>query len=160
MSLTKLSNEISQYQEDGVFSRDMLNDAALNFKKLQDVSKALKPLNQGTCYEQAFQFFKYKIKSCELILRGLCEEMDSISPALMAIRERLVEIKQDLSRLISRRNPHAFTLVEVQMLQDEVREIDSARIDGKFVGKDGSVVPGQGSVISLIESCFEDIVVY
>ena len=37
-----------------------------------------------------------------------------------------------------------------------MREIDSARIDGKFIAKDGSVVPGQGLIIHLLEAGFED----
>lgn len=37
-----------------------------------------------------------------------------------------------------------------------MREIDSARIDGKFISKDGSVVSGQASVIYLLEAGFED----
>jgi hypothetical protein len=37
------------------------------------------------------------------------------------------------------------------MLQDEVREIDSVRIDGAYLGKDGAILPGQAAVISLIE---------
>lgn len=43
------------------------------------------------------------------------------------------------------------------MLQDELREIDSARIDGKYKSLDGTVVHGQASVIELLEGCFEDI---
>ncbi len=34
-------------------------------------------------------------------------------------------------------------------------EIDTARIDGKYIAKDGSVVPGQGLIIHLLETAFE-----
>ncbi|KAI8849478.1 hypothetical protein BC829DRAFT_416722 [Chytridium lagenaria] len=44
-----------------------------------------------------------------------------------------------------------------QMLQDELREIDSVRIDGSYLGMDGSVLPGQAAVIALIESAYDDV---
>jgi hypothetical protein len=68
-----------------------------------------------------------------------------------------VEIKLELDSLIARKNPHAYSLKEVQILQDEVGEIDSARIDGKYMTKDNTVVPGQASVIDLLEICYDDI---
>ena len=62
-----------------------------------------------------------------------------------------------LDSLLRRNNPHAFSLVEVQVLQEEVNEIDSARIDGKYISKEGDVVQGQAAVIDLLEGCFDDI---
>lgn len=85
------------------------------------------------------------------------KELDGIDRALVPIHARLVEIKTELNSLIARKNPHAFSLIEVQILQDEVREIDSARIDGKYMNKDSTVVQGQASVICLLEECFDDI---
>ena len=59
---------------------------------------------------------------------------------------------------MARKNPHAFSLAEVQILQQELLEIDSARIDGKYISKDGvTVVPGQAAVIDLLEVCFDDV---
>jgi hypothetical protein len=56
------------------------------------------------------------------------------------------------------------TIAQVQSIKREridngtgVLEIASARIDGKFVTKDQSVIPSQASVIDLLEQCFDDI---
>lgn len=91
------------------------------------------------------------------MLKCFHEELDGISSALLPIHDRLVQIKTELDSLIARKNPHAFSLMEVQVLQDEVGEIDSARIDGKYMTKDDSVVAGQAAVIDLLESCYDDI---
>lgn len=92
-----------------------------------------------------------------LIIRSLREEQDRIHDALRPIQNRLVEIKRELSSLLGRRQPHAFSLCEVQILQEELRDIDDARIDGKFVAKTGEVISGQALVIDLLESCFDDV---
>jgi hypothetical protein len=85
-------------------------------------------------------------------------ELNGISPILTPIRDRLIEIVSELCALIARKEYNAFSLVEIQVLQAEVGKIDSARIDGKFISLDGTIVAGQGAVIDLIESCYEKIV--
>ncbi|ORY50021.1 hypothetical protein BCR33DRAFT_713611 [Rhizoclosmatium globosum] len=98
-----------------------------------------------------YTLLEAKLNSCVSLLKELKDALDAISPFLLPIHTRLVEIKHDLQQLIARRSAHAFSLAEVQMLQDELLEIDSARIDGSYLGKDGSVLPGQATVIWLLE---------
>ncbi|KAH6581507.1 hypothetical protein BASA61_003217 [Batrachochytrium salamandrivorans] len=110
------------------------------------------------CFMESGKMLAQKHQLCLETLHRLQAELDAISPILHPIHDRLVEIKQELESLLTRRNPHLFSLSEVQVLQDELREIDSARIDGKYIAKDdGSIVSGQACVIELLEACFDDV---
>jgi hypothetical protein len=64
------------------------------------------------------------------------KELDGIAPELRALHARLVEIKKELQSLLKRNSPHAFSLSEVHILQDELREIDSAKMGGKYMNRD------------------------
>ncbi|KAJ3412915.1 hypothetical protein HDV05_008779 [Chytridiales sp. JEL 0842] len=92
-----------------------------------------------------------KLNACATIFKSLQAELASISPALLPIHTRLVAIKKELESLISRNSPHAFSLTEVQMLQDEVREIEAVRIDGAFFWYELMMI------LILNLQCFEDI---
>jgi hypothetical protein len=47
--------------------------------------------------------------------------------------------------------------MEVHVLQDELREIDSAKMDNKYMNREGIVISGQARVIDLLESCYDDV---
>ncbi|KAI9324642.1 hypothetical protein DFJ73DRAFT_871881 [Zopfochytrium polystomum] len=99
-----------------------------------------------------------KLQACNKDLASLRAALAAIDPALLPLHTRLIEIKHELASLLARHSPHAFSLAEVQILQDDLREIDSIRIDGKFLGKDdGAVLPGQAAVIWLLEACYDDV---
>jgi hypothetical protein len=84
------------------------------------------------------------------------KRQDSISPSLAPIHSRLVEIHVELQNLLNLPNlPASFSLAEVQLLQDDLREIESLKVDGKFETRDGIVVAGQASVFELVELCYE-----
>ncbi|KAJ1547617.1 hypothetical protein HK096_002021, partial [Nowakowskiella sp. JEL0078] len=92
------------------------------------------------------------------LLKSLNVQLESIARELHPIRTRLVEIQLQLHSLLTRtqNHPHAFSLSEIQVIQDELREIDSARIDGAFVSRDDEIIAGQAAIIQLMEQCFED----
>jgi hypothetical protein len=84
--------------------------------------------------------------------------MGLVASALWPVHKKLVQIKLELESLLNQRNPHAFSLVQVQMFQDDLRQIDSVRIDGKYISKKTQMVlPGQAIVIDLLERCYEDV---
>jgi hypothetical protein len=59
--------------------------------------------------------------------------------------------------LLNRKHAHAFSLLEVQAIQTELRSIDSCRVDGKFISVQGLVVSGQAACVEIIELCFDDV---
>ena len=158
MDAIKLYHELRSTVETGVFTTDKLKQFKSRLQVAESKMKAFSSLEEGECYDQAFKIFQSKVGTCKSYLELLETELNSISPALMPIRNRLVEIKIDLDVLLARKDPFGFTLVQVQMLQDDIREIDNARIDGKFVSRDEEIVPGQASVVNLIETCYDGIV--
>ena len=85
------------------------------------------------------------------------ESLDTIAPELQALHARLIEIKKELKSLLKRNSPHAFSLLEVHTLQDELREIDSAKWDGKYMNREKVVLCGQARVTDLIETCYDDV---
>ncbi|KAJ3273619.1 hypothetical protein HDV01_004228 [Terramyces sp. JEL0728] len=156
VSLTKIHHKLDDLKVSGLFN----SHALIKYSNEINTQKKHLPLltcSDQECYKQGLSMLSTKLQCCETALKDLQTELASISEALIPIHNRLIEIKRELDQLVARKNPHAFSLVEVQILQDEVREIDSVRIDGKFMTKDGNVVPGQASVINLLEACFDDI---
>ena len=81
------------------------------------------------------------IQILERLVFDLSDTHSRIHSALQPIHTRLIEIKRELQNLL-RRPFHAFTLSEVTGLQDELREIDDARIDGKFFSLNQEIIPG------------------
>jgi hypothetical protein len=77
----------------------------------------------------------------------------SISPELAPVHRRLVQLKIELDTLASR---STWTTSEVHHIQEELREIEAKRVDGKFCDKEGNVVGGQAAVIGLLEDCYDD----
>ena len=158
MDTIKLYHELKNISESGIFTLKDLERFNSRLIIIQSKLKSFTTVGQGECYDQAFRIFTSKVESCASYLKQLESEYTSISPALLPIRNRLVEIKMDLDSLLSRKDPFGFSLAQVQMLQDDIREIDNARIDGKFLSRSEEIVPGQASVINMIETCYDDIV--
>lgn len=77
----------------------------------------------------------------------------SISPELAPVHRRLVQLKIELDTLASR---STWTASEVHHIQEELREIEAKRVDGKFCDKEGNVVSGQAAVIGLLEDCYDN----
>jgi len=76
-----------------------------------------------------------------------------IDPILKPIWERLTEIKTDLERLML---THRWTLRETDLYNYtlSLREIDSMRVDGKFVDAEGNKASGQFAVLFLLRRCY------
>ncbi|KAJ3128513.1 hypothetical protein HK098_004143 [Nowakowskiella sp. JEL0407] len=113
--------------------------------------------NQSSMMKTVYNLLNSFLKRCVKKLKHLHAELNLISAELLPVYDHLVEIKHSLQSLLNFNQPHAFSLIEVQTLQDQLREIDSAKVDGKFIAEDGTIVAGQGRVIDLMESCFEDV---
>ncbi|KAJ3352141.1 hypothetical protein HDU83_008324 [Entophlyctis luteolus] len=176
--LAKYKHQMEQLLETGLFTEQNLQELELNVRAAESAVQGFKAAAEsrtsvsstsgrvsvastksviGKHLGPAYGLLESKMNSCSSLLKELNSALSAISPFLLPVHQRLVEIKEDLQQLLSRRNGHAFSLAEVQMLQDELLEIDSVRIDGSYLGKDGTVLPGQATVIWLLEQCYEDV---
>jgi len=75
-----------------------------------------------------------------------------LSVELTPIHEKLVTIRRQLVALAAKEGSHK---AELKPLQEELRTIDSKRVDGKFLGPGGIVPASQAICSSLLEECFE-----
>ncbi|CAL1714834.1 unnamed protein product [Somion occarium] len=150
-----------------------------------------------------------QLTECDKILRSLQESLGDLSPELIPIHERLVNIRrqlvalaaketasqaalkeyeeqlakqnkittpkqqrppeaaeedtteQDLSKTPTKDVPNPEIVVaprlkaELKPLIEELRKIDSKRVDGKFMGPGGTFPASQAICSSLLEECFE-----
>ncbi|EIW73151.1 hypothetical protein TREMEDRAFT_59313 [Tremella mesenterica DSM 1558] len=81
------------------------------------------------------------------------EAADDINPSLKPIWERLTEMKGQLEQLML---THRWTLRETDLYNYSLslREIDSMRVDGKFVDAEGNKAEGQYALLFLLRRCY------
>jgi hypothetical protein len=87
-------------------------------------------------------------------LNQLLESGLNLSDDLAPVHHRLVQIKRELGAIGARDDSDK--IPDIRPYQDELRSIDSKRVDGKFLAPDGSIPSGQAQVIGLLEECYED----
>lgn len=86
------------------------------------------------------------------MLKALLASLSVLSFELVPIHQRLITLRRQLAALAARKP----TAAELDAVQEELRKIDSKRIDGKFLGPGGSSVPeGQAILTGLLEENFE-----
>lgn len=152
--LCTLQSQLKQANEQGLFTQQVVTghrSALVGITSGASVGASV-GASDGSPSRLILQHMTLK---CSELLDLLQRELDEISHALKPVYERLVAIKAELSLLLSRKNPHAVT-ARVAELQDELRLIDSQRIDGKYLARDGTLVAGQAAVINALEACFDD----
>ncbi|THH04533.1 hypothetical protein EW145_g5450 [Phellinidium pouzarii] len=94
-----------------------------------------------------------QLKECYNILASMKESLSELSVELVPIHERLVTLRRQLVALAAKEN---FSKAELKPIQEELRKIDSKRVDGKFLGPGGASVPtSQALCSSLLEECFD-----
>lgn len=86
-------------------------------------------------------------------LDALFQSLTVLSVELVPIHNRLVQLRKELAALAAEPKPNK---AEYKAILEELRKVDSKRVDGKFLGPGGSSVPeGQALLSGLLETCFE-----
>ncbi|KAL6300052.1 hypothetical protein BKA93DRAFT_741295 [Sparassis latifolia] len=93
-----------------------------------------------------------QLNDCEALLCSLQDSLGILSPELIPIHERLVNIRRQLVALAAKETAREAAL---KGIQEELRKIDSKRVDGKFMGPGGTLPASQAICSSLLEECFE-----
>ncbi|KAI0761897.1 hypothetical protein BC629DRAFT_1682625 [Irpex lacteus] len=121
----------------------------------QDAESGKHPVAMTTLLER-------QLNECDNVLRGLQDSLSVLSPELMPIHERLVGIRRQLVALAAKETASQAALAlkpqepaELKPLTEELRKIDSKRVDGRFMGPGGSFPPSQALCSSLLEDCFD-----
>lgn len=88
----------------------------------------------------------------DAIVRSLQDSLAVLSSELIPIHEKLVTLRRQLVALAAKEGSHKS---ELKPIQEELRKIDSKRVDGKFLGTGGVIPASQAICSSLLEECFE-----
>ena len=114
--LQKIQDDLLALQSNGLFTRHILDTIRIKLSNL--LPQIEQVVESHDCFHQAKEILIVKHKFCTLSLLNLAKEMDALSPVLLAIHQRLFEINMELQGLLARKNPHAFSLMQVQVLQE------------------------------------------
>ncbi|KAF8941012.1 hypothetical protein BGZ58_003149, partial [Dissophora ornata] len=138
-------------QESGIYAAEDLKQYEDRLKELEaiirvDEAKASIPDIQT-------RILRRKLDFNNGLLKELQDAAQSISPELAPTHRRLVQLKIQLDTLASR---SSWDASEIHDIQEELREIEAKRTDGKFMDEQGNVVSGQAAVIGLLEDCYDD----
>ncbi|KAJ9109927.1 hypothetical protein QFC19_001908 [Naganishia cerealis] len=137
------------------------------YSQIASIRQLLDHMNESGIYTQAdLQPFAQRLQVLKTIIKRDREEgkhpaaivklmmrklEDSVE--LVPVHQRLVSIRRQLVALAAQLKP---SKADVKPLVEELRKIDSSRVDGKFLGPGGSSVPtGQAILVGLLEECFE-----
>ncbi|KAG0018869.1 hypothetical protein BGZ80_006627 [Entomortierella chlamydospora] len=138
-------------QESGIYAAEDLKQYQDRLQELEafisiDEAKSSVPDIQTVILRRKLEFN-------ENLLKELMDTSKSISPELAPTHSRLVVLKTELDSLASK---SSWSSSEVHHIQEELREIEAKRVDGKFMDEQGNVVGGQAAVIGLLEDCYDD----
>lgn len=117
-------------------------------------SRSSCPPVRAFCEPQADHSVSFFLLPCtEKIMSRLLDSLSVLAPELVPLHQRLIQIRRQLAGIAAR--PKA-SKPEAQALQEELRSVDTKRVDGKFLGRDGSSIPqGQALCAGLLEENFD-----
>ncbi|WWC66952.1 uncharacterized protein I206_100859 [Kwoniella pini CBS 10737] len=142
---------LSHMNESGAYTEEILLPIRERLQALKDVIK--QDSEDGKHPEPIVRLMSRKLEGVELQLQDLLSSLSVLSVELVPIHQRLVHFRKQLSALAADRKPNK---AEYKAILEDLRKIDSKRVDGKFLGPGGSFVPeGQALLSGLLESCFE-----
>ncbi|GJJ71175.1 hypothetical protein EMPS_03525 [Entomortierella parvispora] len=151
VQLLTIKQCLTGLQESGIYAAEDLKQYRDRLEELEafivvDEAKASVPDIQT-------RILRRKLDYNNNLLKELSDAAKSISPELAPIHRRLVQLKIELDTLASRSQWNA---ADIHQIQEELREIEAKRSDGKFLDNSGNVVSGQAAVIGLLEDCYDD----
>ncbi|KAJ4302402.1 hypothetical protein N0V88_002546 [Collariella sp. IMI 366227] len=94
---------------------------------------------------------------CKSMLSSLREQLNKLDEPLQAIYERLISIMRSMSLANTKTK---FSMSEIQKFKTRLDDIDSSRVNSKFVDPEGKEYSGSEIVSTLLERClvWSDIV--
>jgi hypothetical protein len=137
--------------ESGIYTEGDLQPFSSRLGELRAIIR--KDAEQGKHPPQLTKLMMRKLEGCEKVLKTLQGTLSVLSVELVPIHQRLVTVRRQIAAASVKPKP---ARTEIKSLQEELRKIDSKRVDGKFLGPGGSSVPaGQAILVGILEDCFE-----
>jgi hypothetical protein len=115
----QIYNTLKYEWETDLFSQESLWYS----EKIQEFS-----LNNTKDITQPEFWIHFNLVQAKNLLSKIKKELDFLSIELKPVHSRLVVIKKDLQGLLSRKSPASWSLMQVNSLQDELREIEGLKV--------------------------------
>lgn len=137
--------------ESGIYTEGDLDPFSKRLSELRAIIR--RDAEQGKHPPALTKLMMRKLEGCEKQLARLLGTLKVLSVELVPIHQRLIAVRRQIVAAAAKpKIPRA----EIKQLQEELRKIDSKRVDGKFLGPGGSSVPaGQAILVGILEECFE-----
>ncbi|EDN94752.1 hypothetical protein SS1G_10626 [Sclerotinia sclerotiorum 1980 UF-70] len=125
-----------------------LEHIAQTLERLKGIVKNAKP----SYSPRLLTLLGNRIDICQRSLNNLSTRLERISPEISPIHEKIISILRSISLANTRSK---FSTTEVTKLQAQIKEIDSQRVDGKFVTVSGETPSGNDDVCDHLERCLK-----
>ncbi|KAJ8590128.1 hypothetical protein M405DRAFT_816776 [Rhizopogon salebrosus TDB-379] len=148
--LASMRQILSHMEESGVYNEP---DLAPFHRRLSELRSIVQhDAESGKHPEAMTKLLERQFNECDTIVRSLQDSLSVLSAELIPIHERLVTVRRQLVALAAKEGSHK---AEIKPLAEELRKIDSKRVDGKFLGPGGIMPASQALCSSLLEECFD-----
>jgi len=150
--LASMRQILDHMDESSVYNE---SDLAPFRRRLNDLRTIIKSDSASGKHSEAMtKLLERQLGKCESVLDGLQGNLSVLSDELVPLHERLVTLRRKLVGLAAKGGS---SKSELKPFQEELRKIDSKRVDGKFLGPGGNIPASQAICSSLLEECFEVI---
>lgn len=148
--LASMRQILTHMEESGLYNE---TDVLPFQRRLQDLRSIVQhDAESGKHPEALTKLLERQLNELDAIVRSLQESLSDISVELIPVHQRLVTIRRQLVALAAKEGNHK---AELKPLAEELRKIDSKRVNGKFLGPGGIVPASQAICSSLLEECFD-----
>lgn len=137
---------LAHLQESGFFTEKDIQGVA---DKLDEYREFIE-LSRDAHIPEMITILEMELDECQSALRPLRSKLESLSPELSELQTKLVSMRRSIRSLESRAQ---FAEDEVKGYMDELNEIEAQKVNGKFLGIDGSVPEGQEIVQEVFDEC-------
>ncbi|KAI8334756.1 hypothetical protein BC941DRAFT_454333 [Chlamydoabsidia padenii] len=144
--VASISHCFERLDEFGIYAEEFLEPYANMLKDIKNV--LIIDEKNETLTKPVMQILWHKFRQCENIYKKLLDTIHEVSPELLPIRNQLLRIRRQLLTVACKSDFHS---KDITPLQEELNDIDAKRVDGKFLGKDGSTPAGQAVVTGLLD---------
>lgn len=146
-SLSTVHRLLAHLKESLIYSD---NDTGPIRKRLEEI-KEIVDADDDSVSSEVVKFIQKKIEICYKTLEEVEQSMKTVAPGLQPMLRQLVTIKREILALGSKPR---ISLSSFEQIREKLTAIESDRVDGNFVSKDGSdVSKGQGLLNGLLEDC-------
>ncbi|OAX41236.1 hypothetical protein K503DRAFT_854789 [Rhizopogon vinicolor AM-OR11-026] len=148
--LASMRQILSHMEESGVYNEPDLVPFHRRLSELRSIVQH--DAESGKHPEAMTKLLERQFNECDTIVRSLQDSLAVLSVELIPIHERLVTVRRQLVALAAKEGSHK---AELKPIAEELRKIDSKRVDGKFLGPGGIMPASQALCSSLLEECFD-----